>query len=76
MGERVVELVVLRRHCIPSADTPQEPELFEVTDVGQIPDERRLKPGDLLGQLLVGQRLQQILGPPSRALERYDEIRR
>ena len=40
MGEGIVEVVELRRHCRPSADAPQEPKLLEVADVSEIPDER------------------------------------
>ena len=40
MGERVVEVVVLRRHRGLAADASQEPQLLEVTDMGEIPDER------------------------------------
>jgi hypothetical protein len=38
--ERVVEVVVLRRHGVPAPDASQEPELLEVSDVGEVPDER------------------------------------
>jgi hypothetical protein len=76
MSERVIEVVVRRRHCAPSADASQEPELLEVADVGELPDERRLERRDLARQLLIRERFQQILRPPSRALESYDELRR
>jgi hypothetical protein len=76
MSERVVKVVVLRRQSIPAADASQEPQLFEVRDVGEIPDERRLERRDLKRQLLVRERFQQILRPPSRALESDDELRR
>jgi hypothetical protein len=76
MSERVVKVVVRRRHCSPSAEPSQEPELLEVADVGELPDERRLERRDLARQLLIRERFQQILRPPSRALESYDELRR
>jgi len=76
MSERVVKVVVLRRQRVTPADPSQEPQLLEVTDVGEIPDERRLERRDLARQLLVRERLQQILRPPSRALESDDELRR
>jgi hypothetical protein len=44
--------------------------------MGEIPDERRLQRRDLTRQLLVRERLQQILRPPSRVLESYNELRR
>jgi hypothetical protein len=53
----------------------QEPELLEVTDVGEIPDERRLEWRDLARELLVRERLQQSFGPPSRVLESEDKLR-
>jgi hypothetical protein len=74
--ERVIEVVVLRREYAQSADASQEPELLEVADVSQIPDERRLQWRDLKRQLFVRERLQQILRPLSRVLEGYDELRR
>jgi hypothetical protein len=76
MSERVVKIVVLRRKGASSADASQEPELLEVSDMGEIPDERRLQRRDLTRQLLVRERLQQILRPPSRVLESYNELRR
>jgi hypothetical protein len=74
--ERVVEIVVLRRNRASLPDAAQEPELLEVADVSQIPGERRLEWRDLNRQLLVGERLQQILRPLPRVLESYDELRR
>jgi hypothetical protein len=76
MSERVVEVVVLRRHCAPPADASQEPEFLEVADVGEIPDERRLERRDLARQLLIRERFQHVLRPPSRVLEAYGEVRR
>jgi hypothetical protein len=76
MSERVVKVVVLRRQRVPPADASQEPQLLEVTDVREIPDQRRLERRDLARQLLVRERFQQILRPPSRALESDDELRR
>jgi hypothetical protein len=74
--ERVIKVVEVRRECAQSADASQEPELLEVADVSQIPDERRLQWRDLKRQLFVRERLQQILRPLSRVLEGYDELRR
>jgi hypothetical protein len=76
MREGVVEIVVLRRNRASSTDSAQEPELLEVADVSQIPDERGLQWRDLTRQLSVRERLQQILRPPPRVLEGYDELRR
>jgi hypothetical protein len=75
MGEGVVEVVVLRRHGTASADPSQQPQLLEVADVRQIPDQRRLQRRDLARQLLIGERFQQILCPPSRPLESVEELR-
>ena len=41
-------------------------------DVSEIPDGRRLERRDLARQLLIRERLQQIIGPLSRALQSYD----
>ena len=38
--ERVVEVVVLHRGGLSSADSPQQPELLEMADVREVPDER------------------------------------
>jgi hypothetical protein len=76
VSERVVELVVLGRDRIPSACPAQEPELLEVTDVREIPDERRLERRDLPRELLVRERVQQRVRPPSRMLERSREVSR
>ena len=76
VSERVVELVMLGRDRIPSAGAAQEPELLEVTDVREIPDERRLERRDLARELLVRERLQQRVRPPSRVLERSGEFSR
>ena len=65
--ERVVAVVVVAR---------QEPELLEVPDVGEIPDERRLQLRDLRCQLLVRERLEQRYGARPRVLERRYELRR
>ena len=74
--ERVIKVVEFRRECAQSADASQEPELLEVADVSEIPDERRLQWRDLKRQLFVRERLQQILRPLPRVLEGYDELRR
>jgi hypothetical protein len=74
--ERVIKVVVVRRECAQSADPSQEPQLLEVADVREIPDERRLQWRDLKCQLFVRERLQQILSPLSRVLQGYDELRR
>jgi hypothetical protein len=58
VSERVVQLVALGRDRVPSACPAQEPELLEVTDVREIPDERRLERRDLPRELLVRERLQ------------------
>ena len=48
---------------------PQQPELLEVADVGEIPDERRLERRVLRRQLLVGDAGEQALGSLARADE-------
>ena len=75
VGGRVVEVVVLRRDRVPSAVPTQEPELLEVADMGQIPDEGRLERRDLARELLVRERLQQSVRSPPRALEGEGELR-
>jgi hypothetical protein len=47
-----------------------------VTNVREIPDERRLERRDLPRELLVRERLQQRVRPPSRMLERSREVSR
>jgi len=46
-----------------------------VTDMGEIPDERRLQRRQLARQLLVRERLQQSFRPLSRVLESKSELR-
>src|SRR6185295_873179 len=67
--ERVIEVVVLRRQCASSADASQEPQLLEVADVSEIPDERRLQWRDLRRELVVGERLQERQRAVARVLE-------
>jgi hypothetical protein len=55
--ERVVQVVVVRRHRLPTPDAPQQPELLEVAHVREIPDERRLQRRNLPSELLVVERL-------------------
>ena len=69
MSERVVEVVVLRRHRAPPTDASQEPQLLEVADMGEIPDERRLQRRDLHRELVVGERLQERQRAVARVLE-------
>jgi hypothetical protein len=76
MGERVVEVVVVRRVRLPSAGAPKKPELLEVADVREIPDERRLEWRELTYKLLVVERLQQVFGPLSCVLENRSELSR
>jgi hypothetical protein len=59
MSERVLELIGLRPDWFSSADAPQQPELLEVSDVREVPDERGLQWGDGLRQLRVGERREQ-----------------
>ena len=60
MLERVVELVDrLRQDRIPAADVAQQPELFLVADVREVPDQRRHQPGVLADQVGVVHRLGQ-----------------
>ena len=74
--ERVVELVVDRRERLAAAGLAEQPELLEVADVGEIPDERRLERRDLARQLLVVERLEQGLGSRARVLEDVRELSR
>jgi hypothetical protein len=61
VGEGVVEVVMLGR--------PEQPELLEVADVSEIPDERRLERGELARQLVVRERLQQSVRSLASVLE-------
>ncbi len=74
--ERVVELVVLGRERLAPACAPQQPQLLEVADVGEIPDERRLERRDLSRELLVREWVEQGLGPLSRVPEDGGELSR
>ena len=71
--ERVVQIVELAAVRVA---TSEQPELLEVPDVSEIPDERRLKRRDLPRQLLVRERLQQGFGSPARVLEDRGELSR
>ncbi|HEX6490035.1 MAG TPA: hypothetical protein VF002_01525 [Gaiellaceae bacterium] len=44
--------------------------------MGQVPDERRLEGRDLAHELLVRERLEQSVRPPSRVLEGEGQLRR
>ena len=74
MCERVVQIVELARGTALAA--PEQPELLEVADVSEIPDERRLERRDLARQLLVVERLQQRLSSLARVLENSRELSR
>ena len=71
--ERVVQIV---EHAAVAFAASEQPELLEVPDVSEIPDERRLERRDLARQLLVGERLEQALGSPARVLEDRCELSR
>jgi hypothetical protein len=71
--ERVIEIVELAASAVAVAE---QPELLEVADVRQIPDERRLERRDLARQLLVVERLEQGLGSRARVLENRLELSR
>ena len=74
--ERVVELVVLGRERPAAACAPKQPQLFEVADVCEIPDQWRLEGRDLSRELLVRERVEQGLGPLSRVPEDGGELSR
>ena len=76
MRERVVQIVELGRGRGAAVAVPEQPELLEVADVGEIPDERRLQRRDLARQLLVVERLEQGLGSLARVLENGRELSR
>ncbi len=67
--ERVVDVVVGLRERWLAVEVPQEPELLEVRDMGEVPHERRVERGDLGGELRVGDRLEQRLRGRAGALE-------
>ena len=74
--ERVVQVVEPRRGGPAAVAVPEQPELLEVADVREVPDERRLQRRDLARQLLVVQRLEQGLGSLARVLEDGLELSR
>jgi hypothetical protein len=76
VGEGVIEVVALRHKWLSSAGSPQQPELLEVPDMSEIPDEGRLERRDLASQLLVVEWLEQGLGSLARMLERRRELSR
>ena len=59
VAERVVELLSLGEQRREAADPLADPGVLEVTDVREIPDERRLERRPLARQLLVGERLEE-----------------
>ena len=69
--ERVVQIVELAAVAV-----SEQPELLEVPDVSEIPDEWRLERRDLARQLLVREGLQQGFGSPARVLEDRCELSR
>src|SRR5689334_10345119 len=69
--ERVVQIV--ERATVAFAASKQ-PELLEVPDMSEIPDERRLERRDLAGQLLVRERIEQGPSSPARVLEDRCEL--
>ena len=76
MRERVVQVVELGRGRCAAVAVPEQPELLEVTDVREVPDERRLQRRDLARELLVVERLEQGLGPLARVVENGLELSR
>jgi len=70
MFERVVDVVARRMDRLGAGQPPQEPKLFEVPDVGEVPDERGHERRVLCAKLVVGERLEQ----PERALARGVEL--
>ena len=72
MRERVVRVVHLGEDRLRAAEPPGDPELLEVPDVREVPDERRHEGRDLPGQLLVGERREQSSRPGPRGLELDD----
>jgi hypothetical protein len=73
--ERVVDLVELGLARVLALELAAQPQLLEVADVGEIPDERRLERRELARQLVVRERCEQRFGPPARVLEDDRELR-
>jgi hypothetical protein len=71
--ERVVQIVELAAVALAASE---QPELLEVPDVSEIPDERRLERRDLARQLLVREGLEQGFSSPARVLEDRCELSR
>jgi hypothetical protein len=62
-ASRVLEWIVDARHLAEfhrAVHVPRQPQLFEVSDVAQIPDDRAHQRVVLLAQLVVRQRLDQL----------------
>lgn len=59
MLERVVDVVAGREDRIAAREPPEQPELLEMADVGEVPDERRLQRGMLADEIVVGEQLEQ-----------------
>jgi hypothetical protein len=76
MSEGVVEAIAVRRSAVLSSDAPQQPQLLEVADMREIPDERRLQRRDLRRELVVGERLQQSQRAVARVPESNRKLRR
>ena len=66
--ERVVCVVHLGEDRLCAPEPPGDPELLEVPDVREVPDERRHEGRDLPGELLVGERREQRSRPGPRGL--------
>ena len=60
--DRVVELAEVSAQWLASADTPDQPELLEVPDVAEVPDQRAQDRVVDPIELLVGERLDQLEG--------------
>lgn len=56
VGEGVVNVVVVGAGWCLSAKFTKQPELFEMADVGKVPDQRRHQGGDLFDEVLPRER--------------------
>jgi hypothetical protein len=65
----VIELAEVAAERLPTADSLDEPELLEVSDVPQVPDQRAEDRVVDPVELLMGERLNQLEGVPARLLQ-------
>ena len=74
LAERVVDLVVRVGNRRLAVQVPEDPDLLELRDVREIPDERRLQRRDALDERLVGEGLQELVGAGAGALEHGSDL--